>query len=570
MYLIALATDYDGTLAHHGRVDAPTLAALERLKASGRKLLMVTGRDLPDLKRVFDRFDLFDVVVAENGALLYFPATQEERDLAAAPPPELVEALQVRGVRPLTVGRGIIATWEPNETTVLDCIHALGLEWQIIFNKGAVMVLPPGVNKATGLAAALEVLELSPLNVIAVGDAENDHAFLTASGCAVAVANALDAVKATADRVTQADHGAGVVELIDALLADESPLAAAAAERRKIRLGGDEAAALRADTGAVLIAGASGIGKSTLATAIIEKLADQGFQVCVLDPEGDYDDLQDAIVLGDADHAPVAAEALDILRKPDDRPLTVNMLGLRVRDRPGFFAGLVSRIGELHGQTARPHWLVIDEAHHMLPADSEPGGAGTPSPPPAAIPAAIYVTVHPQAMRPDVLLDVRILIAVGSKAPDVVESYCQAIGADAPALPPQASEEQVLFWNRAAGAAPRWIHVDRPRLEHQRHTRKYAHGELGEDLSFYFRGPDDALNLRAQNLIIFLQIADGVDDATWLHHLHRGDYARWFRTVIKDDELADEADRLQDDADPAATRGRMREMIERRYTAPTH
>ena len=566
MYLIALATDYDGTLAHHGKVDAPTIAALERLKASGRKLLMVTGRDLPDLKRVFDRFDLFDVVVAENGALLYFPATQEERDLAAAPPPELVEALRARGVVPLTVGRGIIATWEPNETAVLDCIQGLGLEWQIIFNKGAVMVLPPGVNKASGLAAALEVLELSPLNVIAVGDAENDHAFLTASGCAVAVANALEAVKATADRVTQADHGAGVAEVIDVLLADESPLAAAAAERRGIRLGGDAAATLRADTGAVLIAGASGIGKSTLATAIIEKLADQGFQVCVLDPEGDYDDLRDAIVLGDADHAPVAAEALDILRKPDDRPLTVNMLGLRVRDRPGFFTGLVSRIGELHGQTARPHWLVIDEAHHMLPAGSEPGGAGPPSP----SPAAIYVTVHPRAMRPEVLSDVRILIAVGSKAGEVVEGFCQAIGAEVPDLPPQVGEEQVLFWNRATDAAPRWIQVDRPKLEHQRHTRKYAHGELGEDRSFYFRGPDDALNLRAQNLIIFLQIADGVDDATWLHHLHRGDYARWFRTVIKDDELADEADRLQDDADPVATRGRMREMIERRYTAPTH
>ena len=42
MYLIALATDYDGTLAHHGRVDAQSVAALERLKASGRKLLMVT------------------------------------------------------------------------------------------------------------------------------------------------------------------------------------------------------------------------------------------------------------------------------------------------------------------------------------------------------------------------------------------------------------------------------------------------------------------------------------------------------------------------------------------------
>jgi hydroxymethylpyrimidine pyrophosphatase-like HAD family hydrolase len=166
MYLIALATDYDGTLAHHGQVDAQTIAALERLKASGRYLLMVTGRELADLKRVFDRLDLFDVIIAENGALLYFSKTQEERPVAAAPPPELVKALRARGIQPLSVGRGIIATWQPNETTVLDCIRDLGLEWQIIFNKGAVMVLPPGVNKATGLAAALDAQGRPARNIV--------------------------------------------------------------------------------------------------------------------------------------------------------------------------------------------------------------------------------------------------------------------------------------------------------------------------------------------------------------------------------------------------------------------
>src|SRR6185312_7046286 len=299
MYFIALATDYDGTLASHGGVDEQTIAALERLKASGRRLLLVTGRELPDLKRVFDRLDLFDVVVAENGSLLYFPATQDERPVAAAPAPELVAALQARGVQPLSVGRGIIATWHPNEATVLECIRDLVVEGQIIFNKGAVMVLPPGVNEATDLSAALDALALSALNVIAIGDAENDHAFLTASGCSVAVANALDAVKQTADLVTVADHGAGVAEVIDGLLADERAFATRAAELRKIALGKDCRAVLRPTDDGVLIAGSSGIGKSTLATAIMEKLAAQGFQICVLDPEGDYHDLRDAIVLGD-------------------------------------------------------------------------------------------------------------------------------------------------------------------------------------------------------------------------------------------------------------------------------
>ncbi len=564
MYLITVATDYDGTLAHHGRVDKPTIAALERLKASGRKLLMVTGRELPDLKRVFDRFDLFEVVVAENGSLLYFPETAEERLVAAAPPPELVAALRTRGVEPLSIGNGIIATWEPHETTVLECIRELGLEWQIIFNKGAVMALPPGVNKATGLAAALEALEVSPLNVLGIGDAENDHAFLTASGCAVAVANALDAVKQTADVVTAADHGAGVIEMIDALLSDERVFTALAAKRRKIALGKDDGAVLQPESGAVLIAGASGIGKSTLATAIIEKLAGQGFQICVLDPEGDYHDLNKANVLGDAQRAPVVEEVLDILRKPVDTALVVNMLGLPMEERPNFFAELLSRIQQLRGRTARPHWLVIDEAHHMLPADSEIADVSLPD----TLSAAIYVTVHPEAMRPKALDGVQIVIGVGPKANQVISSFCQAIDEPPPPLPPLGKDDQVLFWERASGEPPRWVSVDRPQQELQRHTRKYAEGELGEKDSFYFRGPTGVLNLRAQNLMIFLQMADGVDDETWLHHLHRGDYTRWFREFIKDDDLAGEAESVQDNADPVATRAQIRAIVERRYTAP--
>jgi hypothetical protein len=91
----------------------------------------------------------------------------------------------------------------------------------VIFNKGAVMVLPAGVTKASGLAAALRDLGLSPHNVVGVGDAENDHSFLSLCECSVAVANALPMVKDKVDFVTRADHGAGVTELIAELFADD-------------------------------------------------------------------------------------------------------------------------------------------------------------------------------------------------------------------------------------------------------------------------------------------------------------------------------------------------------------
>ena len=111
-----------------------------------------------------------------------------------------------------------------------------------------------------------------------------------------------------------------------------------------------------------------------------------------------------------------------------------------------------------------------------------------------------------------------------------------------------------------------------PAEKAERHIRKYAEGALGEDKSFYFRGPANALNLRAQNLTIFMQMADGVDDETWLHHLQAHDYSRWVREAIKDDQLADELHEIEDQPtqDPGAARRSVREAVERKYTASAH
>jgi hydroxymethylpyrimidine pyrophosphatase-like HAD family hydrolase len=218
----ALATDYDGTLAEDGKVSSRTLAALRRARAHGRTLVLVTGRELDELMQVFPDVDVFDVVVAENGALLYTPRPYpRERPLAAAPPAELVRTLIARGVGPISCGRIIVATWEPHEQLVLETIRELGLELEVIFNKGAVMVLPTGVNKASGLRAALADLDISPEHVVGIGDAENDHSLLNACGLGVAVANAVPALKERADLVTADPRGSGVVELIERMLADD-------------------------------------------------------------------------------------------------------------------------------------------------------------------------------------------------------------------------------------------------------------------------------------------------------------------------------------------------------------
>jgi hydroxymethylpyrimidine pyrophosphatase-like HAD family hydrolase len=216
----ALATDYDGTIAHDGIVDEPTIEALRRARAAGLKLLLVTGRELSSLFNTFAHADVFDQIVAENGAVLYEPATGSVQMLASPPPPAFVEALQ-RAQVPLWVGHSIVATVTPYEHEVLRAIKELRLEWHVIFNKEAVMALPSNVTKATGLVAALGALNVLPEDTIAVGDAENDHAFLRSSGLAVAVDNALDSVKTLVDIVTNGPRGTGVRELIDRLLSGE-------------------------------------------------------------------------------------------------------------------------------------------------------------------------------------------------------------------------------------------------------------------------------------------------------------------------------------------------------------
>lgn len=167
MRYYVLATDYDGTIASHGKVDKKTVEALKACKDSSRKIILVTGRELKDLKNVFPEIELFDLIVAENGALIFDPKTRNEILLGERPPQNFIDELIQNNVAPLSIGKVIVATWEPNEAIVLQAIHHAHIEYQVIFNKGAVMVLPPGINKASGLQAALDHLQMSAHNAVA-------------------------------------------------------------------------------------------------------------------------------------------------------------------------------------------------------------------------------------------------------------------------------------------------------------------------------------------------------------------------------------------------------------------
>jgi HAD superfamily hydrolase (TIGR01484 family) len=571
MRYLVLAADYDGTLARDGRVDEPTLAALRRLKESGRHLVLVTGRELDELVATCPEITMFDRVVAENGAVLYRPRTREEKILTERPPDAFVEALRHRGVGPISFGRVIVATWEPHQTAVLETIRQIGLELHVIFNKRAVMILPSGVNKATGLTVALDELGLSPHNAVAVGDAENDHAFMALCECSAAVANALPQVKERADFVAACDHGAGVVELIEKMLADDLAQLPHVRDRHAILLGRHEDGTeewVDPQQINILVAGTSGSGKSTMTTGLLERLAEPGYQYAIVDPEGDYATLEGAIVLGDPHRGPTVKEVLDLLAPPRQN-VVVNLLGIALEHRPAFFMVLLPHLQELRSRTGRPHWIVVDEAHHLLPVEQEHSNLTIPQ----RIEGMFFITVHPASVAKPVLEAIDLVLAVGETHADTIRDFCRSVGGPVPDVDPSPLESgDTIAWWRLRDEPPQRVRTIRPRSEHNRHSRKYAEGHLGSDRAFVFRGPYEALNLQADNLVLFLKMADGVDDATWMHHLRRGDYSAWFREGIKDDELAAEAGVIEDEADrttPSESRADVRAAIEKRYTLPS-
>lgn len=567
MRYLALACDYDGTLALHGAVDAATTAALERWRASGRKLLMVTGRRLEELVTVFSRLDLFEWIVAENGALLFHPATRHEQPLAERPGETFMAALKDRGVAPFDVGHIIVATWEPHETVVLETIRDLGLELQVIFNKGAVMILPPGINKATGLAAALGELGISPHNVVAIGDAENDHALLDAAEVGVAVANAVPMLKERADLVTMRDHGAGVAELIDQLIADDLRTLTPQLSRHHLALGshltGGQEFLLPPQGVNMLITGSAGSGKTQIAGAWLEQLNAAAYQYCAIDPEGDLDSLPGAIVVGGSEQVLDPDEVLKLLVAPQQN-VVVCLRGLQPQERTAWYQALVGQLDEMRAHTGRPHWLVLYQAPQIVPASTANDDRTWSS----WADGLLLLAEDPRLVAPATLREIDVVLAVGDRPDRLLKATAGAMGAPLRDVnPARLASDEAWVWDRRSGPAAAIIRVARAKVERTREHRIAVDGELAPGASFYFRGPDQKLNLRAQNLVTFLQLAAGVDDDTWHYHLRQGDYSSWLRHAVGDETLGDEVAKIEGQQEllPGESLQAVRSLIETRY-----
>lgn len=419
MRYVALAAGFDGTLARDGRCDERCVEALRALSATGRKLILVTARELRELLEIFPEARIFDYVVAENGAVMHHPATRQSEILAQAPPEILLQELRRRHVTPLSVGSSIVKTVHAHEQEINAAIRKLKLDFQLVTNPGALMMLPAGVNKASGVRAALKGVGVSRHNLVAIGDGENDLALFEYAEHAVAVQNADPLVQRVADRTTQGAYCDGFLEFAHDLMSTDL---ADAMPRHKVVLGFREdlqEVSLVPGRDSLLVCGPAGSGKMAICNRLLDQFLDQSYQCCVIgaDLAGSAAPTK-LMEWGDSHEAPRLTDVLSALEQPSTS-VSINLAALPVDTRPVFVDALMVQLRAMHDRLGRPHAVFINQAHGFLAEGSATTAIATLSDM-----TMVYVSAEPERLPAQVRGGVKL----------IVNSLTQAITAGGAAL----------------------------------------------------------------------------------------------------------------------------------------
>ena len=457
MRYVVLATGFDGTLARDGRCDARSIAMLRALAESGRKLILVTSRQLRDVLDVFPQANLFDYLVAENGAVVHRPAARESEILAPAPSELLVHELRRRSIHPVTVGSVVVTTSVQHREILADLVERLRLDCYVSDNGESVAAVPTGVDKASGVERALEELGLSPHNLLSVGDAENDLALFELCEHGVATANANPSLKRIADRVTRASFSEGFAEVASELL--ETGLLDAPT-RNRILLGmraGHEVSVPPAMC-SMLVCGPTASGKASLSNNVISQYLRQRYQCCLIGAFADaapHDELESLNRFGTEQHAPKLADILATLEQPS-RSALVNVAAMRSTARVQLVEQLLLKFSELQARTGRPHLVVLDNAETLLTDASAMRCVALKAT------SVMYVTSRPMELPRLTATSVDIVLALGD-ARRVFES----IGDAPPVTDDFLDPGQALMWFRQSGTSPFRVDLDlNPALFH--------------------------------------------------------------------------------------------------------
>jgi phosphoglycolate phosphatase (TIGR01487 family) len=529
----AIALDYDGTLTDGDRLDEAVLASLRRVRSRGLAVVLVTGRILSELRAVFPGVEReFDAVVAENGGVL--ADADGVQDLAAPVDLRLARALAHLEI-PVRQGRVLLACDARHAVAVMQEVARLELDCQVVRNRAALMVLPGGVTKGTGLIQALGNLGVSRHSTLAVGDAENDYHLLDVCELGIAVANAVDSLKEHADLVLEEPDGAGIVQLLDGpVVAGDASLSP---RRWQLTLGEDDLGhevRVPASHVNLLVTGASCSGKSYLMGLLVEQLVGMDYSVLVVDREGDHRLLAERrgiIAVGGGEPLPSPRHLTALLRHRFGS-VVIDLSLVGEAEQRAYVRSIAPAVFTQRAATGLPHWMFFDEAH-LLPlgqghwagslADGDRGFC--------------FSTYQPEDL-PSVVRDAVDLTVLTVGIEQDARPYDVEVGSVPDEGRPRSSgpEPGRAVLVGTAGEQNRPFTVQRRRSGHVRHWHKYIDGELPRALRFYFT---DGAAGAASNVREFHRHLGNCAAGAVEAHARRHDFSRWIREVLQDDELAD-------------------------------
>ncbi|MFZ6029356.1 MAG: DUF5752 family protein [Chloroflexota bacterium] len=579
-HLTILASDLDGTLAEDGRVAPETWQILRRAKASGMSIFLVTGRTLETFITDGPFAELCEAIVAENGAIVYFP----RRDSVAFPfgriTPTVLQRIDALNI-PMERGMAIVATVVPHDSAILETLRNVGGGATVEYNKGSVMVLPLGATKGTGLQYALRELGFSPHNVLACGDAENDCSLFEMAEYAAAVGNAPPSIKALSDTVLPQANGKGVRALLEDLLEGRCQ-GFRSRPYRQLKLGRNfQGAPVQIDPFSLLnqnlsIFGASSSGKSWLAGLLTEELLRLNYQVCIIDPEGDYRALAagpHTLLLGGST-TPLPS-VTDVVNFMDDGVVSLILdLSMAPNDENATYVyDLLQALQSLRARRGRPHWFLLDEAqnyfkdeklsellHEMAPR----GGLG-------------LVSYRPSQIPSDFLANISNWLFTRLSMPEDIEAIHEHISCVVEEdMFQQLPELPVGQAYRCIKNVEQWVpppegvvrfHVGPRSIPHIRHLHKYLRAPLPAPKRFYFHdSADHYLGRSASNMWDFCQSLRDLPTTSLHYHLERNDFQRWFEDVLSDKELARRVQKITNRTLPDdELRRALIEAVENRY-----
>jgi len=546
MRFVVLALDYDGTIAVNGVLDPEVRRAIVEARAGGIVVVLVTGRILNDLRDLIGDLRLVDAVVAENGAVIAFPATGRTTHLAPPAPPALVEALRAADVN-IDVGVSVIEADATAAPIALAAIRTLEVPQVLVFNRSRMMLLPLGVNKATGLREVMRTLRLSTHNAVAIGDAENDHDLLEACELGIAVAWGSPALKAAADQVLEGTGPPAVAAAIRELVA-EPRIAPTRVGRRVVTLGldrGNRPVSLAVRGRNVLVVGDPKSGKSWVAGLLCEQHILHRYGTCVIDPEGDYIGLEmlpGVVVIGGAPNGPTPRELRTALRYPDVN-LVLNLSRMAHAQKLSYIHALLPMLAEHRRRTGTPHRIVLDEAHYFLHdpdvhrvLDLELAGY-------------TLVTYQPSRLHPDVLVGAEAIVATrvtdGRELDMLAASrgWSQSCREAIAAL--ELGQAALIATETTSCGFIAPITLAQRLTPHVRHRDKYLDVPVAVERSFVFNAAEHS-TVRASTLREFVEALASQPTSQVNGHLTRGDFSRWFREVFGDPALASAVQEIEE------------------------